>query len=255
MTDIFQEVEEDMRRERLKTLWDRYGIYVILTAVLIVAVTAGWRGYEAWSTSRARAAGDAFIEKLQAAEDAGTASVGTELLEFADDAPSGYALLARFRAATAFASAGEPADAERVLGEIAEDGGVEEVYRDLARVRLANIQIEEGEFEAVPATLGAIAEDTSNPYSSAAQELMGLAAYASDDLATARRWFVALSEGVGVPPDLADRARIMLALITQTEGEVGPDGGAEASETGAGTASGEATTAASENKDAQEETN
>ena len=48
MTDIFQEVEQDLRRERYKKAWDRYGIYVIAVAVLIVVGTAGWRGYLAW---------------------------------------------------------------------------------------------------------------------------------------------------------------------------------------------------------------
>ncbi len=45
MSDIFREVEEEVRREQAKKLWDRYGAYVIGVAVLLVAVTAGYRGW------------------------------------------------------------------------------------------------------------------------------------------------------------------------------------------------------------------
>ena len=43
MADIFNEVEQDLRREQMKRLWDRIGIYVIAVAVLVVAITGGWR--------------------------------------------------------------------------------------------------------------------------------------------------------------------------------------------------------------------
>ncbi len=44
MADIFSEVDEEVRRERLKQLWDRYGIFLIALAVLIVAGIGAWRG-------------------------------------------------------------------------------------------------------------------------------------------------------------------------------------------------------------------
>ena len=83
MSDIFQEVDEDLRRERLKKAWDRYGIYVIAAALLIIVITAGYRGYEAWTTSRERAAGDLFVAALEEAGDARTTSAAETLAAFA----------------------------------------------------------------------------------------------------------------------------------------------------------------------------
>ena len=60
MADIFHEVDEEVRREQLKRLWDRYSIYFIALAVLIVAGIGAWRGYEYWVAKRAAAAGAAF---------------------------------------------------------------------------------------------------------------------------------------------------------------------------------------------------
>ena len=60
MADIFQEVEEEIRRERLKQLWDRYGLYIVIAAVLIVGAVAGWRGWQWYETKQAAEAGAAF---------------------------------------------------------------------------------------------------------------------------------------------------------------------------------------------------
>ena len=48
MSDIFQEVDEEVRRERLMQLWKRYGNFVIAAAVIVVLGVGGWRGYQWW---------------------------------------------------------------------------------------------------------------------------------------------------------------------------------------------------------------
>jgi len=226
MSDIFQEVEEDIRRERMARLWQRYGIYVILTAVLIVLVTAGYRGYEAWTTSRERAAGDRFTEVLSTAQEGLASTAADELTAYAQDAPSGYAMLARFRAATALKQAGEPQEAVALLSALANDAP-DDLYRDLARVRLAQLHLDTGNPAAAVEAVAPLAEESSSPFHSAAQEMMGLAAYARDDLDEVRRWFTALEEGAQTPAALRQRAALMLDLVDQITG-------AQAAEEGAG---------------------
>ncbi len=224
MSDIFKEVEDDLRRERLKTLWDRYGIFVLGAAVLIVIVTAGWRGYEAWETRRDRAAGDTYISVLNEVEGVSTAGSGETLLAYAADAPGGYGILAEFRAATAFADAGDGPRASEVLSGIANDGDTPAIYRDLARIRQGQILLDAGDVQGAIDAVTGLAEDAGNPFYASAQELMGLAAYAADDLAGARRWFTAVTEEVGTPPGVAARARFMLALITQSAPQAAAEG-------------------------------
>ena len=60
VADIFHEVDEEVRRDQLKKLWERYSIYIIGLAVLIVAGIGAWRGYEYWVAQKAAQAGAAF---------------------------------------------------------------------------------------------------------------------------------------------------------------------------------------------------
>ena len=46
MSELFDEVDEEVRREQLKKLWDQYSIYIVAGALLIIAAVGGWRGYQ-----------------------------------------------------------------------------------------------------------------------------------------------------------------------------------------------------------------
>ncbi|WP_108659734.1 tetratricopeptide repeat protein [Acuticoccus kandeliae] len=218
MSDIFHEVEEDLRRERMKKAWDRYGIYVLGAAVLIVLVTAGWRGYEAWRVSSERAAGETYIEVLDQVQGAGTESTAQALEQYADSAPAGYAMLAKFRAATAFADLGNTDQAVTLLNEIADERDNLAIYRDLARIRLAQIYLNNSDPSSAKAAIGPIAQDAGNAYTLTAQELMGLAAYMENNVPEARRWFTSLQDAALSTQAAKQRARLMLALLTQISG-------------------------------------
>jgi hypothetical protein len=107
MSDIFREVDEDIRREQIKRLWDRFGIYVLGAAILIVVVTAGWRGWEYWQSRQAAATGDRFLAALQLANDGKHDDAIKAFQSIIDNGSGGYPALARFRVAAEKALAGD----------------------------------------------------------------------------------------------------------------------------------------------------
>src|SRR5690606_37998613 len=60
VADIFREIDEEVRRERLKQLWDRYSAIIVGLAVLVIVGVGGWRGYEWWQAKQASEAGAIF---------------------------------------------------------------------------------------------------------------------------------------------------------------------------------------------------
>ena len=69
MSDIFTEVDEEVRREQLKKLWDRYGNYVVAAAVLVIAAVAAWRGYDYWQIRKAAETGAAYDSAARLTEE------------------------------------------------------------------------------------------------------------------------------------------------------------------------------------------
>lgn len=212
MADIFREVDEDLRREQFKRLWDRYGIYAIIVAVIVVALTAGWRGYLVWEQSRAAESGDLFFAALKLSADGDNAGAAAALADLADDGGAGYALLARFRAASETARAEDGAAAVAAFDALAADNAVAPVYRDLAKVRAAYLLVDSGDRAAVEQRVGTLA-DGNGPWRQAARETLGLAAYADGDTAAAQRRFEQIEADTGGSAEFSNRARMMLALI------------------------------------------
>ncbi len=126
MADIFDEIDEELKQDRAKQVWLRYGKYVVAAAVAIVLGVGASQGFSAWKKSQAEAAANAYHQAL-AADDAVTALQG-ELAGL----NGGYAALARFRIAAGKAEAGDAAGAEADYLAIAADTGLANLYREAA---------------------------------------------------------------------------------------------------------------------------
>ncbi len=123
MSELFDEVDEDVRRDQLKKLWDQYSIYIVAGALLIIAAVGGWRGYQYLEAKKAAEAGAAFDKAVELSEQNKHAEAEAALAELAAKAPSGYRMLARLRAAAEVASR-DPQAAAKMYDEIAADRSV-----------------------------------------------------------------------------------------------------------------------------------
>ena len=95
MSDIFTEVDEEVRREQLKKLWERYGNYVIAAVILVIAAVAAWRGYDYWQIRKAAETGAAYDAAARLAEEGKhgeAALLCGEALAHAEPGPAGWLL-------------------------------------------------------------------------------------------------------------------------------------------------------------------
>ena len=141
MSELFDEVDEDVRREQLKKLWDRYSIYIVAGALLIVAAVGGWRGYQYLEAKKAAEAGAAFDEAVELSEQNKHAEAEAAFTKLAATAPSGYRMLARLRAAAEVASR-DPQAAAKMYDDISADRSVGAAEQDLAKIRAAGLLLE-----------------------------------------------------------------------------------------------------------------
>lgn len=212
MSDIFREVDEDIRREQFKKLWDRYGIYVIALAVLIVVATAGVRGWQYWQERQAQETGDRFVAALDLAKAGKPQDAEAAFAEIVKDGSGGYPTLARFRLAVAKAEGGDAKGAVADLDAIAADGSAPSLIRDMARLRAALILADTASLADLQTRIGTLA-GTGNPWRSSAREILGLAAWRAGDLATAQKYFDEIVKDQDKPQGVGTRAELMLSLI------------------------------------------
>lgn len=218
MSDIFREVDEDIRRERFKRLWDRFGPYVIGLAVLIVLITAGVRGWEYWQTSQAEATGDRFVAAITLADEGKHDEAIAALNSITEDGSGGYPVLAAFRAAGEKAAAGNAEGAVADYDAIADQSGLPLLVGDLARLRSAMLLSDNASVEELTSRIGDLAK-TGNPWRQPAREILGFAAFRTNDLTAAREYFSEIAADQDSTPGIRSRAEVMLSLITSRQGE------------------------------------
>jgi hypothetical protein len=211
VADIFHEVDEEVRRERLQKLWDRYGIYVIALAVLIVAAIGAWRGYEWWQAKKAAAAGAAFESALSLSEAGKHAEAEAAFAKVAAEAPAGYRILARLRAAAELAQV-NPADAVKAYNELAADNSLGAALQDLAALRAGILMVDSAPFSDMQRRLGPVSEP-GRTFRHSARELLALSAWRNHDFTAARRYIDMIATDAETPPGARARAEVLSALI------------------------------------------
>lgn len=211
MADIFNEVDEEVRRERLQKLWDRYSIYIVGAAVLIVAGIGTWRGYEYWEAKKAVAAGAAFESALTLSEAGKHMEADAAFAKIATDAPAGYRMLARFRAAAELAQV-KPADAIKAYDDLAADGSLGATLQDLAAVRAGMLMLDKAPFSDMRRRLDPAAEP-GRTFRHTARELLALSAWRNHDFTAARRYIDMITTDGDTPPGTRARVDVLSALI------------------------------------------
>jgi hypothetical protein len=142
---FIREVDEELRRAQLKAIWDRFAWLIIGACVLVVLLTAGYRGYLWWQERQAAQAGDRFMAAVEAIESGNRAEGEAELARIAADGAGGYPMLAQFRLAGEKAAAGAKAEALAAYDGIAADRAATQPMRDVARIRAALLALDLGD--------------------------------------------------------------------------------------------------------------
>jgi hypothetical protein len=211
VADIFQEVDEEVRRERLNKLWQRYGHYIIAACVLVIVAVGAWRGYEWWETKKAVEAGAAFEQAVNLAEAGKHQEAEAVFAKLASEGSAGYRLLARLREAAELGRTDRKA-AIKAYDEIAVDRSVGQVIQDLAGLRVSFLLVDGSSYGDMRARL----EPLTGPdraFRHSARELLALSAWKQGDMGAARQWTDMIITDPQTPSGARSRAEVLSELI------------------------------------------
>jgi hypothetical protein len=211
VTDIFQEVDEEVRREQLKRLWERYGNYLIAACLLIVVGVGAWRGYQWWEARQAARSGAAFEQAVALAQSGKHQEAAAAFAKLAADGTASYRVLARLREAAELASSDSKA-AVTAYEAIAADKSAGQVIQDLAAVRAGFLLIDSMPYSEIRTRLEPMTA-ADRPFRHSAREILALSAWKAGDTSEARRWTEMMMTDPQTPSGTRSRAEILSELI------------------------------------------
>lgn len=225
--NIFREVDEELRSDRMRTLWRRFGPYIIGAAVAVVLAVAVNEGWAWWQNSNAARASDEFYAALDLKNGGDLAGAQTALDTIIASGNSGYAQIARFAEAGLLARQGKNAEAVAAYDALgAAEGNAR--LRELALVLAANVLVDSGDVAGVQQRVGGLT-GADNPLRNAAREALGLAQYKAGQLDEARTSFESVLIDPLAASDMRTRMQVYLSQLA-AEGALPPEVEASAEE-------------------------
>ncbi len=210
MSDIFREVEEEVRRERFEKLWKQYGDYLIAGAALIIIAIAGFELWQRYEANQRLKASETLMAAEQLADSGNFAQATPAFATVAKSGPSGYAEMARLAQAAALLSAGQRIEAVQIYKSIAADdhGVIGSVALVRAGWALAD-SAPRGDIETLLAPL----TDPTSAWRFAAREILAYADFHAGDVPKAQHDFQSLADDPNAPPQMRRRVAAMAAFL------------------------------------------
>jgi hypothetical protein len=212
VSDIFQEVDEELRHDKWLQLWKQYQNHIIGLAVLIVVATSAvtyWRYYD---QQQREAEGLRYTLALDDARAGKPAEAADALNALAGSAHAGRAVVARFEAAALRARAGDQAAAIAAYDAIAKDGSVDPVYRDLATVLWGLHALDTIDPQVVIERLAPLTGHD-NPWHATAIEMTAIVHLKAGDRAGAKADYQKIADDLTAPRGARARAAQMVASL------------------------------------------
>jgi hypothetical protein len=211
VSDIFTEVDEEVRREQLAKLWKRYGNLIIAALCLVVAAVAAWRVYDYWQTRKASEAGAAFESAAKLAEEGKHGEAETAFAKIAAEGTPGYSALAQLRAASEIASR-DAKEGVAAYDRIASEMNRQPVLSELASIRAAVLLVDTARYDEMSRRLEPLAQPA-GAFRHTARELLALSAWRNNDGTATRRWMEAARGDPEAPQGVRQRMELLAALL------------------------------------------
>jgi hypothetical protein len=211
VTDIFHEVDEEVRREQLKKIWQRYGNYIIAGCLIVIVGIAGWRGYEWMQSKHAAESGAAFEQAATLAETGKVQEAEAAFAKLGVDGTAGYRILSRLREAAELARS-DPKAAIKTYDEIAADRGAGQVIQDLATLRAGYLLVDGTPYADLRNKLEPLTGQ-GRAFRYSARELLALSAWKQGDTSAAKQWTETIIGDPQTPAGARSRAEVLSQLI------------------------------------------
>ena len=215
MSDIFREVDEEVRREQLQKLWGRYSIYFIALAVLIVAAVGGWRAYQYYEVKKAAEAGAAFEAASTLSKDGKHEDAEKAFAAIAQSGTASYKVLASLREAAELAGRDRKA-AVAAYDAITNNTSLPELQRDFAAVRAGFILVDTANYSEMKQRLESLT-GPKRPFRHSARGLLALSAWHANDMEALRLWTNTVMADPETPPSTRGQIEMLTALTGETK--------------------------------------
>lgn len=206
MADIFDEIDEELKRDRAQVLWAKYGKYVLSAAAAIVLGVGASQGYNAWTKQQVETAAETYQAALNADD------VGAALEANLSSLTDGYAMVAKFQIAADLANKGDAVAAEQAYLALSTESGLDPLYQQAALMLSVMSAVNTGDVADLQDRLSSLTS-AAGAWQALALELSAGLDLQAGDVAAAKAKIDQVLALPEIPNDLRQRAQRMALVL------------------------------------------
>ena len=208
MSDIIRQIDEDLRREKLSKLWNKYGLYAVSTIIVIVFTVIGYQLNVSISKSKNEILVETFIKATNDNNFIEQIPLYEEIISSNNEYLSGLAAL---RTSNLQVQNGNIEEGYSTLEKIAENIEYDIIIRDLATYLLFMAKMEDP--DDLASNLNLTNERIeSSPFKYSFLEIIAVRKLILGDYAEAKKDFEDLISNLDLPIEIRNRAMKFIEL-------------------------------------------
>lgn len=213
---FIREIDEELKNEKLKKIWDRYGLFIILFVVLAISATVSFETFKAWNQKRNQEFSNAYAYALNL-QNQGKYGEAMGVLENIEKSKKGiYSDLAQIQMANVLVEQGKVEPAMAIWEKIVADADFNQQMREVATIKLASYKLDFAPSEEIQKMLSPFVA-VNGPWTNIAKEMLAMLAIREGNNTQARAYYQEISSAENTPEALRARAQDMLNVLDDAE--------------------------------------
>lgn len=214
MQDAFiREVDEDLKNESLKKLWDKYGLFITLFVVIVLTLAVSYESLKSWYIKRAENWSEIYATALSL-QNQGRYDDSSQALSMIVDKKFGaFADLARMQQVNILIDSGKTEEAKELLSNIISEKSVNPQLQDVALIKLASYKQDTASRQEMEDLLSPIIKNPKNAWYAFAQDMLAMVSIRDGDTKTAKEIYNNLLENNDVSDDVKNRIKDILSVL------------------------------------------
>lgn len=213
---LLREVQEELRREQMQKIWQRYNGLILGAAALIVLAVAGYKFLETRRITAAETGGADFTAAESLSDQKKKDEAAKAFQAIAESGPAGYAALAKLQLAGAQVKDGKTADAVATYDSLAKQTGADDLLKNFAQLQAASLRMADADYQEIQNRLTPLVGESA-PYDKSARELLGIAAFKAKKFDEARKYLEPLLLDPNASDALQERVKVIMSGIAANE--------------------------------------
>ena len=209
---LLKEVSEDIKNDKMKDLWEQYGLFIIIFIALALTAAVSFETFRNWSKKRDQEISNAYAVAISL-QNQGRFDESMKILQNLAGRSGLYADIAKLQIANVYFEQNKPQEGIKVLEQLVSERGVSRQMKDIAALKLAAYKLDNNApAQEIESLLKPLTENNNGSYN-VVRELLAMLYIRDGNMDKAKAEYEMIIASATSSDALKSRAQDMVTII------------------------------------------